>query len=72
MKLEPLVIADVAPEIMYNNWVEWKDALEYMFDAFDITDGQKKFSTMMTYGGRELQRLYKKLPRTADQNECMI
>lgn len=63
IKLDPLVIANVPPEIMYKTWLEWKDSLSYVFDALGINTSKKKFSTMMAYAGLELQRLYKKLPK---------
>ena len=63
MKLDPLVITNVEPEVMQNKWDEWKESLSYMLDACSIIDPNKKFSTMMAYGGIELQRLYKRLPK---------
>lgn len=69
VKLDPLVIANVPPEIMHSNWLEWKDALIFIFDANDITGSKKKFSTMMAYGGLELQRLYKRLPKIESESE---
>lgn len=41
----------------YKAWNDWFQGLEHIFEASNIPEG-KKFSTMLSYGGKELRNIY--------------
>ncbi|XP_055618740.1 uncharacterized protein LOC129763570 [Toxorhynchites rutilus septentrionalis] len=47
-------------------WMEWKLALEYYFDSYQITDQKLMRSKMLHLGGPQLQKVFRNLEGTED------
>lgn len=66
---EPFVLPGVDGDA-YKAWNDWYQGLEHIFEASN-TPQAKKFSTLLSYGGKELRSIYSsisngKIPRNED------
>ena len=57
----PVFDTDADAASLPQKWEEWIDGLEALLSAVDITDHQRKWSTLKFYGGEKLRKLEKQL-----------
>lgn len=65
-RLDPLILKGVPEDRLYDEWVLWHRALEHVLTATGV-DEDRKFSSLMAYGGKELQKVYYSLDSTPTQ-----
>lgn len=56
-RLDPLILKGVPEDRLHDEWKEWKRALEHILLATGVKE-ESKFSSLMAYGGKDLQKIY--------------
>lgn len=56
-RLDPLVLKGIPEDRLYEEWTLWHRALEHILEATGVSE-DKKLSSLMAYGGKDLQKIY--------------